>query len=257
MAHVLCHDVAADRGRGAAHDQGGCQLVAGKAQSDGDRDKNAAQTDQLHKRAQPGGSDARQGFFDIKCSAHGEKAQGRRDSGNAFQGFIRDGRYRQLKQRPGQAGEDADQDRIGYDPFCRGGQLLSVRPMQMGLLRLEHCQHDDGEDIVKRHRADDHQRRHACVAVKILDQGHAHDGRAAAVGDLNEFPLDGPVPKAERKGCHQADGQQRGEEAVENVLRIPDRVEVLPAQVVEYQHRQRDFEHKSIHFFHKRFVKDM
>lgn len=257
MAHILCHDVAADRGRGAAHDQGCGQLVAGKAQPDGDRKEDAAQADQLHKGAQPGGSDARQGFFDVKGGAHGKKSQRRRDPGDAFQGSIRDGRHWQLEQGPGQAGEDADQDRIGDDALCRGGQLLSVRPLQAGLLGLEHGQDDDREDVVKGHRADDHQRRHAGVAVKILDQGHAHDGRAAAVGHLNEFALDRPVPQAERKRRHQADGQQGGEKAVENVLRIPDRVEILPAQVVEHQHRQRDLEHKRVHLFHESLIKDM
>lgn len=80
---------------------------------------------------------------------------------------------------------------------------------------------------------------------------------AAAVGNLNEFALNRLVTKAERQRRHKSYGQQGGEETVKHVLRVPDRVEVLLAQIIKDQHRQGDLEHEGVHLLDKDLVKNM
>ena len=53
--------------------------------------------------------------------------------------------------------------------------------------RTEYCKNDNRHDIIQRHTADDHQRRHAGISVDILDKGNTKDRRTAPVRRLDKF----------------------------------------------------------------------
>ena len=110
------------------------------------------------------------------------------------------------------------------------------------LRRLDH-QDQHGEDVEQRHAAQDHQRGHARLAVDVLDERHPQDGRAAAVGRLDELTHDGLVPHEQlRQPPDHQDARQRGPGAEQHEpgFKVPPDVHL--AHVQKQHDGQRDRE---------------
>lgn len=123
----------------------------------------------------------------------------------------------------------AEENRVQFPP---------VRPV--------HLQDDHRRDVVDGHGTDDHQRRHSHVVIQILDHRNAQNGSAAAIGRLNELPLDAPIlQKIGNSGANQ-DAGQRGQGAVHHVSGIPVCPIVRPVHVVKEQRRKANPEHQRV-----------
>ena len=108
-------------------------------------------------------------------------------------------------------------------------------------------QDDDRRNIIERNRADDHERRHAGIAVYILNIGGAEERGAAAVRGLNEFAARRDVPDRQRTERDEQDGEEGGGEAERDVSGIPDREEVFGGEVLEEENRERHAEDEPVH----------
>lgn len=87
--------------------------------------------------------------------------------------------------------------------------------------RLHEGEHCDRHYVVKGHTCNDHQRCHAGVSVKILDNGNAKDCCAAPVRGLHKFAPD--VSWLQKKGEANGDSNaaKGGDQTEENKFGIP------------------------------------
>ena len=71
-----------------------------------------------------------------------------------------------------------------------GKGRLQNSSIQPSLIRFKDRENYNGHHIIKRYTCNDHQRCHACVSVKILDNSDAKDCGTAAVGCLDKLAPD-------------------------------------------------------------------
>ena len=108
--------------------------------------------------------------------------------------------------------------------------------IQLLPLRLER-EHDHRHDVVERHAADDHERRHARISVYILNEGDPEEPRCP-VRRLDEFALDALIfPQKSCRGERDTDERRREAELYE--FQIPHLCEVHRREILEEEDRQR------------------
>lgn len=108
-------------------------------------------------------------------------------------------------------------------------------------------QNDHGENIVQRHRADDHKRCHAGVAVNILDKGNAENGGAAAVRTLHEGTDRMLVLQSKlRNDPHRQDRKKSGNKAESDIFHIKMMPDICACQIQKNKTWQADLEDKTV-----------
>ena len=245
MPHAFGHDVAADGGTRAAHYQRGNQQVTPEAQRNAYRQEQRAEPEKLDERAEHRRPRGLLRFVPLERRAHHDDAERRRAAPKVVNRCLHQLRERQFRQRPGEAQPNRENNRVREDAVHRlakelRGYLPATRVVQ---LEDEH-----GGDVVDRHRADDHQRRHAHVVVQVLHHRNAENRRAAAVRRLDEFPLDAAILQQIGNPGADEDARNRGQRAVHHIFRVPLLPVIRLAHVVEQQRRQAHAEHQPVHF---------
>ncbi len=98
-------------------------------------------------------------------------------------------------------------------------------------------QNDHGENIVQRHRADDHKRCHAGAAVNILDKGNAENGGAAAVRTLHEGTDRMLVLQSKlRNDPYRQDRKKSGNKAESDIFHIKMMPDICAARSRKTRH---------------------
>lgn len=218
MIHVSGHDIAAYCAGRAQHDDDRCQLVLCETERDRHGKEKGFKAYELKKSTGGSCPDSSEGLTEIQACPHCHQSQRSGDPTEVVNGTIQKNRHRKGKKGPDHTGKDAEDDGISKDFFSCGDKSL---PVERFLTRLKKGKDSDCHDIIKGNAGNDHERRHSCVSVKILDNGNAKDRGAASVGGLDEFSLNVPGLQKKRKTCGDHNGDQGCEKAEENHFCIP------------------------------------
>lgn len=256
VPHLLCHDIAR-RGRDASqHDEESDQLFVPKPEPDCGRQENRRQNHQLDEGRHDGGFEIAQSFFPLEACADGKQCQWTCQAGNAGKGLAGDGRHGQPEQGIHKAKRNADQDGIGEDAFDADFELIAYAGVCVGRGAFQR-QNEDGEDVVERNTAKDHQTGHAGSAVNVLDERCAEDGSRGTVARLHELADDVLVPK--KQLCQKPDDKdayKSRDEAEQDIFAVKVGVDVGGGKVSEELNGQGDLKNEFIGGCYKAILKE-
>ena len=184
MTHIFCHDKTAHRRCGTQHHKDCHQFLLTEAKHHGDRQKDGCKTDQLNRSCCNRRPDILCRALCLKRRTHRNQAERRCKYRNILHRFLQNHRLWNAKHRPEKSCSDPEDNRVCHDIFRR---LFHKICRDLLPFRTEYCKNDNRHDIIQRHTADDHQRRHAGISVDILDKGNTKDRRTAPVRRLDKF----------------------------------------------------------------------
>ncbi len=224
MLHIFGHDIAADCGGGAQHNQNRYKLLPGEAHGNCDGEENDGQKDKLYQGCNRGGQELFQSLAPLEACTKSQQCQRSGKTGDVVDGFGDD----EWKGYPASgnhhAQQDTENDGVSQDIFhgCLQGRFVQT-------VRVGACegQNQHGRHIVEGDGADNHQRRHAGIAVDVLDKGDSQDSRAASVGRLDELSQKSLV--AVCQADNQPDGNNAGQshqKTVQDIFGVPYTIEI-------------------------------
>lgn len=183
-------------------------------------------------------------FLPSKACTDRDQRKGRGHDGKIIDGFAYNARERQVDKGCDESQDNADDDRIlqNIDKCLAdigGGVCAGVSAFK--------GQNDHGENIVQRHRADDHKRCHAGAAVNILDKGNAENGGAAAVRTLHEGTDRMLVLQSKlRNDPYRQDRKKSGNKAESDIFHIKMMPDICASQIQKNKTWQADLEDKTV-----------